>query len=201
MNFCPNCGSKVEDTNYCQNCGFNLKEYTQKLPESNSPIYNQHFASRNSGTDSSVLNTMNQHNNEKHKKHLDKAYHPPVLPKRIEKMIASGKSYSSCVKELKNISQYSDMSSKDLKILVSTVGTRIMAENSIRDMEKIHQYYKISCLSDSCPICKKASKMRYRIKDRKAGVNFPPFHDGCRCTFTIVEPKDWSRWISDYKKK
>ena len=76
MNFCPNCGSKVEDTNYCQNCGFNLKEYTQKLPESNSPIYNQHFASRNSGTDSSVLIAMNQHNNEKHKKHLDKAYHP-----------------------------------------------------------------------------------------------------------------------------
>lgn len=126
-------------------------------------------------------------------------YKPPKLPKKIEKMIASGKSYSSCVKELKNSPQYSDMPSKDLKILVSTVGTKVMAENSIREMEKIHEYYKISCLSDSCPICKKASKMRYRIKDRKVGVNFPPLHDGCRCTFTIVEPKDWNRWISNYE--
>ena len=31
MNFCPNCGSKVEDTNFCQNCGYDLKKYEHSM--------------------------------------------------------------------------------------------------------------------------------------------------------------------------
>ena len=31
MNFCPNCGSKVEKTNFCPNCGYDLKKYQQSM--------------------------------------------------------------------------------------------------------------------------------------------------------------------------
>lgn len=31
MNFCPNCGNRVGNTNFCQHCGYDLKKYEQKL--------------------------------------------------------------------------------------------------------------------------------------------------------------------------
>lgn len=31
MNFCPNCGSKVEKTNFCPDCGYDLKRYEQSM--------------------------------------------------------------------------------------------------------------------------------------------------------------------------
>ena len=39
MNFCPNCGSKVEDTNFCPYCGYDLRTYSQNLTESTPPLW------------------------------------------------------------------------------------------------------------------------------------------------------------------
>ena len=51
-----------------------------------------------------------------------------------------------------------------------------------------------------CSICSGIARNEYYIKDRKAGVNFPPFHSWCRCTFEIVVD-DWDKWLDDYEKK
>lgn len=44
------------------------------------------------------------------------------------------------------------------------------------------------------------ARNEYNIKDRKPGVNFPPFHPWCRCTFEIVVD-DWDKWLDDYVKR
>ena len=41
---------------------------------------------------------------------------------------------------------------------------------------------------------------KFSIKDRKAGINFPPFHSWCRCSF-IIAVDDWDKWIDDYAEK
>ena len=40
----------------------------------------------------------------------------------------------------------------------------------------------------------------FMFADRQAGVNFPPMHPMCRCTFEIVVD-DWNKWLDDYEKK
>lgn len=129
------------------------------------------------------------------------SYVPPVLPRKIEKMIASGKSYAACAKELKKIHPYENFTDKKLKSLVSTAGTKIMAEQSVKAFEKDFQFYRISpCGKDSCSLCTKLSKKCFRFSERKAGVNFPPFHDGCKCSFEIVVD-NWDQWMDDYESK
>ena len=41
---------------------------------------------------------------------------------------------------------------------------------------------------------------KFSIKDRKAGINFPPFHSWCRCSYTIAVD-DWDKWMDDYVEK
>ena len=40
----------------------------------------------------------------------------------------------------------------------------------------------------------------YRIAERRAGENFPPFHHWSRCTWDIVVD-DWDKWIDDYVER
>ena len=40
----------------------------------------------------------------------------------------------------------------------------------------------------------------FKISERQPGVNFPPIHPWCRCTWEI-EVSDWDKWIDDYVKK
>ena len=42
--------------------------------------------------------------------------------------------------------------------------------------------FDVLCCSDSCEICKKASKNAHSCKTAKIGKTLPPFHKGCRCT-------------------
>lgn len=51
-----------------------------------------------------------------------------------------------------------------------------------------------------CSICSSIAKEKFNIKDRKPGVNFPPLHPWCRCTFEIVVD-DWNKWMDDYVKR
>lgn len=62
--------------------------------------------------------------------------------------------------------------------------------------------YRISTVGDGkvCTICRGAAQQVFDIKDRQPGVNFPPFHAWCRCTFTIVVD-DWDKWLDDYEKR
>lgn len=114
-----------------------------------------------------------------------------ILPYDIEKDILSGLSYAKCANKLKLRKEFSELKPKELKELVSTAGTKLRNEQSIKSFEDDYDYYEISPCNNACEICKSMSQRKYKIKDRKTGINFPPFHLGCRCSFTIVTPNDF----------
>ena len=62
--------------------------------------------------------------------------------------------------------------------------------------------YRLSTAADGkvCDICRELAKKKFRIQDRQPGVNFPPLHPWCRCTFTI-EVEDWDKWMEDYEQR
>ena len=66
------------------------------------------------------------------------------------------------------------------------------------DFEK----YRLSTVGDGkvCSICRGVAREVFNISDRQPGVNFPPLHPWCRCTFTI-EVDDWDKWMEDYEKR
>ena len=76
-----------------------------------------------------------------------------------------------------------------------------MAESSIRPFENNYEKYRISTVGDGkvCSICSGMTG-EFNITDRKPGINFPPFHPWCRCTFEIVVD-DWDKWMDDYVAK
>lgn len=66
------------------------------------------------------------------------------------------------------------------------------------DFEK----YRLSTVGDGkvCSICRGVAREVFNISDRQPGVNFPPMHPWCRCSFTI-EVDDWDKWMDDYEKR
>lgn len=160
--FCPKCGTENLDcVKFCLMCGTKLKE-----------------------TEINSYNTKNF-------KTVTKARTEYVLPSDVEKDIKSGISYAKCKKKLQAKNGFSDLTSKELNELVSTAGSRIFNEQNAKQFEKDFKYYKILPCSDACPICKEKSKKKIRFRERKVGVNFPPLHIGCRCSFTVEIPKDF----------
>lgn len=123
------------------------------------------------------------------------------LPREIEKLILKGVSCSKCVSELKKDPAFSDLSPKELNELCHTAMTRLFNEKKAKQMEDDFEYYQIVTADDYavCPICKNANKM-YKFSDRKIGVNFPPFHLGCRCTIRAVMGGR-QQWIQNYEAK
>lgn len=124
-----------------------------------------------------------------------------ILPKDIEDCIEKGLSYSKCKILLQQKSEFSQLESKELKELVSTAGTRISTENQAKQFQEDFKYYKISSCKDCCSICKELSNRKFRFKDRQVGVNFPPFHLGCRCSFTVeIDDNFVERYEKRHKK-
>lgn len=64
------------------------------------------------------------------------------------------------------------------------------------------EQYKVSTAADGkvCSKCADISNQVFYIKDRTPGVNFPPMHPWCRCTFEIYV-EDWDKWQDDYVKR
>lgn len=109
------------------------------------------------------------------------------LPSKVEKMILSGVSYSKCVKELKTTKDFEGYTPNALKTLVYTEGSRLN-ENQAKQFKKMYSEYKISAIIDenTCEQCRKLNGEKFKFKKRKVGVNFPPFHDNCRCSFIAI---------------
>lgn len=117
----------------------------------------------------------------------------------IAQGFARGDSYSKLVKQVQQ--RFSRVTRNDAYRLIYTEGTYVMAEATMQPFENDFEKYRISTVGDSrvCPICKGISSEVFDIADRVPGVNFPPFHAWCRCTFTI-EVDDWESWMDEYEK-
>lgn len=118
----------------------------------------------------------------------------------IAQGIARGDSYERLVRGVKQ--RFSRVTRNDAFRLIYTEGTFVQAESTMQPFIEDFEKYRISTVEDEkvCPICRAASQQVFRIQDRRPGVNFPPFHAWCRCTFTI-EVDDWDKWIDEYEEK
>lgn len=118
----------------------------------------------------------------------------------VSQAFARGDSYQRIIRNMKD--RFEKVSRNDMYRLIYTEGTYVKNEASVRPFEDDFDTYKISYVKDgkACQICRKIAQKTFEIKDRQPGVNFPPFHPWCRCSFT-VEVEDWDAWIDDYVEK
>lgn len=118
----------------------------------------------------------------------------------VSQAFARGDSYQRIIRSMKD--RFEKVSRNDMYRLIYTEGTYVKNEASVRPFEEDFDTYRISYVKDgkACQICKKIAQKTFKIKDRQPGVNFPPFHPWCRCSFT-VEVEDWDAWIDDYVEK
>ena len=108
------------------------------------------------------------------------------LNQDISAGFARGDSYEKLAKQLKD--RFNRVSKNNAYRLIYTEGTYVMNESAMGAFEEDYEEYQISTVEDSrvCPICRAMADKTFRIEDRKPGVNFPPFHPWCRCSFIIV---------------
>lgn len=116
------------------------------------------------------------------------------------KMIARGVPYEQCQLELRK--RFENVSRHDAMRLVYTEGTFLFNEAQARVDQEDFDFYALSCAdSKACKICKDIQATQRetpaRFADREPGINFPPLHPWCRCSYT-VEVEDWEAWIDDY---
>lgn len=119
------------------------------------------------------------------------------LSQDLAQGFARGDSYEKLVRQLQR--RFGNVNRRDAYRLVYTEGTYVMAESSIQPFTTDFTRYKVSPVLDgkTCPICRGIMERVFEIADRKPGVNFPPFHPWCRCSFEIVVD-DWDRWMDQY---
>lgn len=118
----------------------------------------------------------------------------------IAQGFARGDSYEKLVRNLRQ--RFGKVSRKDAYRLIYTEGTYVMAEATMQPFTEDFEEYRMSTAADGkvCDICRELAKKKFRIQDRQPGVNFPPLHPWCRCTFTI-EVEDWDKWMEDYEQR
>lgn len=114
--------------------------------------------------------------------------------------IARGDSYQKLTAALQN--RFLTVNKNDAYRLVYTEGTYVMAESTMQPFKEDFEQYKASTAADGkvCSKCADISHQVFYIKDRTPGVNFPPLHPWCRCTFEIYV-EDWDKWQDDYVKR
>lgn len=119
----------------------------------------------------------------------------------FSKLIARGVAYDRCAKELSE--RFGNVSRRDAKRLVYTEGTFLFNEAQARVHESDFESYALSCVHDgrACKVCRELEMAQKsnpaRFSERMPGVNFPPLHPWCRCSYT-VEIDDWEKWIDNY---
>lgn len=100
--------------------------------------------------------------------------------------VARGDSYEKIRRDM--ATKFHDVSRRRMKDLIYTEGSFVMNESSIAGFEDAYEEYKYDALGDArtCERCSGLDGQTFKIKDRKPGINFPPMHTKCRCTFLIV---------------
>lgn len=113
------------------------------------------------------------------------------LSSDIAQGMARGDSYAKIAKAMRE--RYTKVSMRDMQRLVYTQGTLVYNEATAHVVEQDFEQYQISTVGDNkvCEICRALQDKVFDFKDRQVGVNFPPLHPWCRCSFTIyVEDRD-----------
>ena len=118
----------------------------------------------------------------------------------IAQGFARGDSYDRLVRKLRQ--RFEKVSRNDAYRLIYTEGTYVMAESTIQPFVEDFEKYRLSTVGEGkvCDICRDVAQETFDISDRQPGVNFPPLHPWCRCTFTI-EVDDWDAWMEDYERR
>ena len=113
---------------------------------------------------------------------------------------ARGDSYDRLIGNLKK--RFDRVNRNDAYRLVFTEGTYVMAESTMQPFKEDFEQYRLSPVLDgrTCPICRSLREQVFLISERQPGVNFPPIHPWCRCTWEIAVD-DWDAWVDDYVKK
>lgn len=113
---------------------------------------------------------------------------------------ARGDSYDKLVRNLRQ--RFGRVNRKDAYRLVYTEGTYVMAEATMQPFKDNFEKYRLSPVLDgkTCPICRGLREQVFLISERQPGVNFPPIHPWCRCSWEIVVD-DWDKWMEEYVRK
>jgi SPP1 gp7 family putative phage head morphogenesis protein len=122
------------------------------------------------------------------------------LSSDIAQGIARGDSYKRLSDSV--TARFKKVSKRDMDRLVYTQGTLVYNEATAGVVEEDFDSYKISTARDNrvCKICKALEGQVLPFEFRMPGVNFPPLHPWCRCSFEVVIT-DRQKWIDDYVKK
>ena len=112
---------------------------------------------------------------------------------------ARGDSYDRIVKDVR---RRFGVNRSNAYRLVFTEGTYVMAESSIKPFEEDFTQYEYSPILDSktCEICRALNGKVFEISERQPGVNFPPMHPWCRCTW-IPYIGDVNQWLDNYAQR
>ena len=122
------------------------------------------------------------------------------LQQDLAQGFARGDSYARLVRNIRQ--RFQRVNRKDAYRLIYTEGTYVMAEATMQPFTEDFEKYRLSTVGDGkvCSICRGVAEETFDIADRQPGVNFPPIHPWCRCTFT-VEVDDWDAWMEDYERR
>ena len=122
------------------------------------------------------------------------------LSQDLAQGFARGDSYDKLVRNLRQ--RFGRVNRKDAYRLVYTEGTYVMAEATMQPFKDIFEKYRLSPVLDgkTCPICQGLREQVFLISERQPGVNFPPIHPWCRCSWEIVVD-DWDAWMDEYVRK
>lgn len=112
---------------------------------------------------------------------------------------ARGDSYDRIVKDVR---RRFGVNRSNAYRLVFTEGTYVMAESSIKPFEEDFTQYEYSPILDgkTCEICRALNGKIFEISERQPGVNFPPMHPWCRCTW-LPYVENWDKWMDDYEQR
>lgn len=118
----------------------------------------------------------------------------------IAQGFARGDSYERLTRKLRE--RFGKVSRNDAYRLIYTEGTYIMAEATMQPFTDDFEQYRLSTAADGkvCSTCRSIAQEVFNISDRQPGINFPPLHPWCRCTFTI-EVNDWDTWMDEYEQR
>ena len=104
--------------------------------------------------------------------------------------LARGDSYESISKKLRE--RFTNVSRNNASRLIYTEGTFLLNESMMSVFETEYTWYRYSAVLDgkTSAICTELNRKEFLIKERQAGVNFPPMHVGCRSSFEIITSAD-----------